>query len=59
MLFEMVKCLMIVLPCGHLMRQCVKLQVLGLKVELRSHQIVPISLICLWEFNLVYFVFNH
>lgn len=55
----MVKGLVVVLSCGHLMSQSVKLKILSLKILLRSQKIVSISLVSVWEFKLIYFVFNH
>jgi hypothetical protein len=50
---------MVVFTCSYLLGQVMKLKILRLEIQLRSHQIIPISLICLREFNLIYLVFNH
>ena len=55
----MVECIVVVFSCGHLMSQCMKLEILSLKILLWSQKIVSISLVSVREFNLIYFVFNH
>lgn len=59
MLFEVIQSRMIVFSGCHLLSQVMQLQVLRLEIELRSHQIIPVSLISQWEFNLIYFVLDH
>jgi hypothetical protein len=44
---------------SHMLGKHLKLQGLHLKINLRVHQIVTVSLVCLRKFNFIQFVLNH
>ena len=59
MFFEVIERAVIVLTRGHLLCEVEQLEVLGLKVELRAHQVVAVPLVGLRELHLVYLVLDH
>jgi hypothetical protein len=50
---------LIVIVHRHMLCKGVQLQRLHLKVKLRAHYIVAVSLVPLWELDLIQFIFNH
>ena len=59
MFFEVIECRVIVLPSCHYLCQVEQFEILCLEVELRSHQVIAISLVSLRELHLVDLILNH
>jgi len=59
MLFEVIQCRVIVLPSGHNLCQVEQFEILCLEVELRTHQVIAVSLVSLRELHLVDLILNH
>jgi len=59
MLFEVIQSRVIVLPICHYLCQVEQFKILCLEVELRSHQVIAVSLVILRELHLVDIILNH
>lgn len=59
MFFEVIQSRVIVLPSCHNLRQVEQFEILCLEVELRSHQVIAVSLVSLRELHLVDLILNH